>query len=61
MAYLASNTERSSPSAHNEGVVGADDGNGVNTLCLELVVLLEVRGEMVGVAGRLLACDAVST
>lgn len=48
-AYLVLETESLCPTAHDERVVGGDDGNEVNTLALELVEFLEVRGEVVNV------------
>ena len=41
------------PPAHHERVVGREDGDGVDALCLELVVLFEVGREVVRVASRL--------
>jgi hypothetical protein len=41
------------PAAHDEEIVRSNDCYHVNPLGLELVVLLEERGEMVGVASRL--------
>jgi hypothetical protein len=38
------------PPAHHERVVGREDSDGVDTLSLELVVLLEVGREVVCVA-----------
>lgn len=42
------------PAAQNEGVVGRDDGNGIDALCLELVVFCDIWREMANVAGGLL-------
>lgn len=51
--YLVLEPFEPPPAAHNERVVRSDDGDHVNALGLELVVLLQVGWEMVGVAGRL--------
>ena len=47
---LVFETEGLGPTAHDERIVGGDDGNEVDTLALELVEFLEVRGEVVNVA-----------
>lgn len=46
------NTLESSPSAQDKGIVGSDDGNGIDTLGFELIVLLEIGRKVVNVAGR---------
>ena len=46
-------TEEARPAAEHERVVGGDDGDDVDALRLELVVLLQVRREVVHVARRL--------
>ena len=51
---LVFETEGLGPTAHDERIVGGDDGNEVDTLALELVEFLEVRGEVVNVACGLL-------
>ena len=52
-AHLVLETEEARPAAEDEGVVRGENGDDVNTLRLELVVLLEERREMVRVARRL--------
>lgn len=46
------NTFEPSPSAQDKGIVGGNDGNGIDTLGFELIVLLEVGRKVVNVAGR---------
>ena len=45
--------EEARPAAEDEGVVRGENGDDVNTLRLELVVLLEERREVVRMARRL--------
>jgi hypothetical protein len=40
------------PSAHDEGIVCGNDGDDINTFRLELVVLLDIAGQVLGVARR---------
>ena len=51
--HLVLEAEETGPAAEDEGVVRGENGDDVNTLRLELVVLLEERREMVRVARRL--------
>lgn len=44
---------KATPAAHDEGVIGSYHGDDINTLCLEFIDLLEVRGEVICVASRL--------
>jgi len=44
------------PTAHDEGIVGSYHSDDINALCFELFVLLEVGGQVVRVAGRLIGC-----
>jgi hypothetical protein len=48
--YLVTDVLHTGPAAEDKGVVGGDDGDGVDALGLDLVVLFEVGREMVGVA-----------
>jgi len=43
-----------SPSAHNEGVIGSNDSDDVDPLLLELVILGEVGWEVIDVTSRLI-------
>jgi hypothetical protein len=52
-AYFVLHPFESSPSAQNEGIVGSDKCDHINTFCLELVVLLEIWRQVLGVASRL--------
>ena len=52
-AHLVLETEETRPAAEDEGVVRGENGDDVNTLRFELVVLLEERREMVRMARRL--------
>lgn len=47
---VAGNVVDLAPSTHDPGVVGGDDGDNVDTLCLQLVDLLDVGREVVGLA-----------
>ena len=47
---LVFETEGLGPTAHDERIIGGDNGDEVNTLALELIEFLEVRGEVVNVA-----------
>jgi hypothetical protein len=49
---LVGGVEGAAPGGHDEDVVRGEDVDGVDTLGLELVELLEVRREVVGRAGR---------
>jgi hypothetical protein len=40
------------PAAHHERIVRSDDGDDINTLRLQLIVLFHVARKMIGVAGR---------
>ena len=51
--YLVLQPFNSSPSTHNERIVGSDHGDDIDALGLELVVLLEVGREVVDVASGL--------
>ena len=51
--HLILETEETRPAAEDEGVVRGENGDDVNTLRLELVVLLQIGREMVDVAGGL--------
>ena len=53
IADLIFGAHHTCPSAHDEGVVRGDDGDDIDALGLELLVLLKVRREMVDVACRL--------
>ena len=52
-AHLVLEAEEAGPAAEDEGVVRGENGDDVNTLRLELVVLLEERREVVRMARRL--------
>ena len=52
-AHLVLEAEEARPAAEHERVVGGDDGDDVDALCLALVVLLKDRREVVRVAGGL--------
>ncbi len=54
VTHLILETEETRPPAEDERVVRGDNGDHVDTLCLELVVLLEERRQVVRVAGRLI-------
>lgn len=49
MTDLVSDLLDTRPAAENEGVVAGDDGDGVDALCLERVVVGGVWGQMVSV------------
>lgn len=49
-AYLLSDTLNTGPAAQDEGVVGRDQDDLIDTLALERIVLLEEGGKVVGVA-----------
>lgn len=50
-ADLVAGLEGAPPGGHDKDVVGGDDVDSVNALGLELVKVLEVRGQVVGRAG----------
>jgi hypothetical protein len=47
------NLLKTTPTAHNEQVIGSNAGDDVNTLGLEFIVLLNIRREVIDMAGRL--------
>ena len=51
--YLVFQSLNLSPSAHDKGIVGSDDGNFINILCLEFVILLQEAWQVVDVTRRL--------
>ena len=52
---LVLKTFETSPTAHDEGIIGSYHGNNIDSLCFEFFVLLKVWGQMVRVASRLVS------
>ncbi len=60
MDHLVLETEEARPAAEDKSVVGGDDGDDIDALRLELVVLLKERREMVRVARGLHWLESVA-
>lgn len=59
-SHLVLEADGARPAAHDKRVVRSDDRDDVDALRLELVVLLEVRREVVHVAGGLRCVSAIA-
>jgi hypothetical protein len=58
-SYLVLQLLKSAPPAHHERIIGSYDGDHINALGLELIVLLYVRREMVDMTGGLFVDDDI--